>query len=241
MDLADEGGEDVGVVQVIVVVRAIEIGRHGADEVFAVLTGVGLAEFDPGNFRQGVGVVGRLERSGQQRILGNGLRRHFWVDAGTSQKKQFACTEVGGGLDEIVLDGQVLQEKFRRLFVVGENAADLGGRVHDHGRALFFEELAHGTPIEEVELGPGAADNIGEAALEQALLDGAADHAAMSGYEYCLVLLQFHPVICPRYGKDPLRRKKRSFASLENLQNVCRRFFYPLGEREDSPGCRGRR
>src|SRR5689334_25256248 len=61
--LAHERGEDMRALEIEVVVRPIEVGRHGADEIRSVLTRVCLAKFDPGNLRHRIGFVRRLERS----------------------------------------------------------------------------------------------------------------------------------------------------------------------------------
>ena len=60
MEFADEGGEDVGVGEVEVVVDAVEVGGHGGDEVNAILLVIGFAEFESGDFGDGVGFIGRF-------------------------------------------------------------------------------------------------------------------------------------------------------------------------------------
>ena len=49
--------------QIEVVVRAVEIRRHRADVVLAILARVGLAKADAGDLRDRVGIVRRLERA----------------------------------------------------------------------------------------------------------------------------------------------------------------------------------
>lgn len=152
------------------------------------MAGIRLAEFDAGDFGDGVGVVGGFEGAGEEGALGDGLRGHLGVDAGAAEEEEFAGAEVGGGFDEVVLDGEVLPEEFDGLFVVGEDAADFGGGVDDDRRAFFFEEFADGSAVEEVELGAGSSEDFGVSVLEQSPVNGAADHAAVSGDKYCLVL-----------------------------------------------------
>ena len=48
MHAADEGGQDVGVLRVVVVAGAVHVGGHGGDEVGAVLAVVGIAKTDAG-------------------------------------------------------------------------------------------------------------------------------------------------------------------------------------------------
>ena len=74
VELAHHRRQHVRARQVEVVVRAVEVGRHRRDEVRAVLPPVGLAQLDPGDLGDRVRLVGRLERAGQQRLLGHRLR-----------------------------------------------------------------------------------------------------------------------------------------------------------------------
>ena len=46
------------------ITRAVQIGRHGADKMTAELPPTGLAQSDPGDFGNGVPLIGRLERPG---------------------------------------------------------------------------------------------------------------------------------------------------------------------------------
>ena len=68
--------------QVEIVARPVEIGRHGRDEVAAVLAAIGLRQLDAGDLGDGVPLVGRLQRAGEQRVLGDRLRRELRIDAG---------------------------------------------------------------------------------------------------------------------------------------------------------------
>ena len=56
----DKRGEDVAVGEVVVVVGAVKVGGHDADEAGAVLAIAAFAEFDAGNLCDGVGFVGLL-------------------------------------------------------------------------------------------------------------------------------------------------------------------------------------
>jgi len=62
---ADEGRQDVGGGEVEVVVRAIKVGRHDADEIAPVLAAVALAHEDAGNLGYRVGVVAGFKRPGE--------------------------------------------------------------------------------------------------------------------------------------------------------------------------------
>jgi hypothetical protein len=56
VQLADHRRNDVAVLQVVVVAGAVEVGRHDAAVVGAVLAVVALAELDAGDLGDGVGL-----------------------------------------------------------------------------------------------------------------------------------------------------------------------------------------
>ena len=64
--LANQGGDDVRIVQAEIVARTEGVGRNPHDEVIAVLLPISLAELDAGEFGQGIGLVGRLQGPGHQ-------------------------------------------------------------------------------------------------------------------------------------------------------------------------------
>jgi hypothetical protein len=74
VNLADEGREDMRGAKIEVVIRAIEIRRHGGDEVFAILLRVGLAKLDASDFGQRIGIVCGFQRTAEEGILANRLR-----------------------------------------------------------------------------------------------------------------------------------------------------------------------
>ena len=154
MELADHGGNDVGVFRVVVVARAVEVGGHDTTVVDAVagavLPVVAFAEFDAGNLGDGVGFVGGFQGAGEQGIFAHRLRGKFGIDATAAEEQQFLDADLG--------DSQV----------------DLVGLLH-------FKEGAHGGLVGEVEFGVGAGDDVVLALRLQRADDGRADHAAMAG------------------------------------------------------------
>ena len=72
----------------VVVTGSVEIGRHGRVEEYPVLLAVVLAELQPGDLGDRVGLVGRLERGSQQAFLSHRLRCLARIDAGTSEEKE---------------------------------------------------------------------------------------------------------------------------------------------------------
>ncbi len=81
MRLADQRRQHVARLEVEIVARPVEIGRHGGDEVGAVLRAIGGGKLDAGDLGDGIGLVGRLERPGQKSVLDDRLRRELRIDA----------------------------------------------------------------------------------------------------------------------------------------------------------------
>ena len=73
-NLRISAGRTCELVEIEVVVRPVQVGRHRRDEVAAVLRAVGLAQLDARDLRDRVRLVGRLERAGEQCVLGHRLR-----------------------------------------------------------------------------------------------------------------------------------------------------------------------
>jgi hypothetical protein len=84
MRLGDQGRQDVAGGEVEIVLRPVEVGRHGRDEVAAVLAAVGLGELDAGDLGDGVPLIGRLQRAGEQGFLADRLGGEPRIDAARS-------------------------------------------------------------------------------------------------------------------------------------------------------------
>ena len=134
----------MGAERVVIVIQTVEVGGHGADEIAAVLAPAGLAQFDAGDFGDGVPLVGGLERTAQEVFLLQRLRRQLGIDAGTAQEEQLFDPVQIGPMDEIILDLQVLEEELGRAALVGHDAAHPGGGDEDELR-LFVARRSRAT------------------------------------------------------------------------------------------------
>src|SRR3989441_660748 len=158
VEFADQRGQDVARLEVVVVAGPVHVVRHDAEVARAVLAVVRPAHLDAGNLRQGVRAVGRLERPGEEVLLLDRLRAVARVDARGAEKEQLAHARLPGLLEDVGLDRQVLEDEVGGVALVREDAADLRrGEEHDF-RALALEELAHRARIDEVELGVRAGE-----------------------------------------------------------------------------------
>jgi hypothetical protein len=185
-----EGGQDVRVLRVEVVLRTVEVGGHGRDGVKAVLDAVRLAHLDAGDLGDGVPLVGGLERAGEERVLRDGLRRELGVDAGGAEEEELADgAALERRVDDVGLDLEVGGDEVAGVGGVGVDAADLGGG-EDHVAGLLGGEEGLDVGLAgEVELGVGADDDVGEAEGEEAAEDRGADEAPVSGDEDLGVLV----------------------------------------------------
>ena len=130
--LANQGGDHVARLQVEVVERAIEVGRHRRDKVAAILLTVGLTQPDAGDLGDRVPLVGHLQRSGQQRVLGDRLRGIARVDARRPQEHEFLDVHRMGTIDHIGFDEQVVAQKIDGVSHVGKDPANPRCRDDDH-------------------------------------------------------------------------------------------------------------
>ncbi|GBE48596.1 hypothetical protein BMS3Bbin12_01776 [bacterium BMS3Bbin12] len=181
VELADEGREDVGGLEVEVVAGAVEVGGHGADGVEAVLAPVGLAHLDAGDLGHGVPLIGRFQRTAQQVFFLDRLRGVLGVDAGGAEEQEFAHAGAVGDVDDVGLDEQVVANELGGPGVVGEDAADLGGDEEDVLGADFFEKGVYRRLVGEVEFGVGPGDEVVESGGAQDPADRGTHQTAVAG------------------------------------------------------------
>ena len=165
VDLTHHRRHDMGVLQVEVVVRAIEVRRHHGDVVRAVLQVVTLAHLQAGNLRDGVLLVRVLQWAGEETVLLHRLRGILGIDAGGAEEEQFLDIVGVGFADHIALDLHVHHDEVGAVEAVGHDTADEGGGQHHGVRTLFVEELLDGVLVGQVEFLVAATHEVGIAAL----------------------------------------------------------------------------
>ena len=85
-------------------------------------------------------------------------------------------------VDDVVLNGQVLEEEFAREIAVGLDAADFGGRQEDVFWSFAGKEGFDRLGITEVDLPGTLTDDVPVSPPLQAPPDGASGQAVVSGY-----------------------------------------------------------
>ena len=182
VETADEGRQHVAVLGMVVIVGPVEVGGHHGDVVRAVLAVEELAILEAGDLGQGVGLVGLLQRAGEQAALGHGLGRHAGIDAAGTQELELAAAVLPGGMDDVHLQNHVVVHEVGQRALVGHDAAHLGGCQEHVLRTLLCEEGLHLVLTGEVQLPVRAGDDIGVALPLQFADNGTSHHAPVSGY-----------------------------------------------------------
>ena len=143
IDLAHHGGHHVGVLQVEVVVGAVEIGGHHGNVIGAVLQVVALAHLQAGNLGNGVLLVGVLQRAGEEAVLLHGLGSVLGVDARAAQEEQLLHA-MGVGLgDDVALDLHVHHDEVGTVEHIGHDATNKGSSQYNSIGLFFVEEGLH--------------------------------------------------------------------------------------------------
>ena len=115
--------------------------QHQADGIEAVLLAQGAAELDAGDLGGGIPLIGGLERTGEQRFLADRLLGEFGIDAAAAKEQQAPAAMPPGAFDHVVLDLEIFEQEIRRIGVVGEDAADFGGRKNDNLRSINVDPI----------------------------------------------------------------------------------------------------
>ena len=186
----DQCRRHVAVLGMEIVAWTIEIGRHDGNEVGAVLAAIRLAHLDAGDLGDGIPLVRRLERPGQQQILGHRLRAPS-SDRCRMSRGTGAFRHPIDARQRIVFCAiaRLCIRNSTGIGVVGEDAADLCRGHENRLRLRRLEEALR--PL----LGPSGrrVDAVGSDDLALLRLqpshDRRAHHAAVAG------------------DKDPLRRQ----------------------------------
>ena len=179
MHLANQRGKNVGAVKIEIVVRSVKVRWHARDEGFSIFARIGLAELDPCDLGEGIGLVRRLQRASEEGALGNGLRREFGVNAGAAKEKKLSGAKIRGSLDDVVLDCEILQQKLDGLFVIGSDAPTLAAASTTiAGRS--FSKKARTPSGQEIELRARASQDLVESCPLQPAHNGASHHPSVA-------------------------------------------------------------
>ena len=159
MEFVDHARQGVARFGIEVVARAVQVRRHGGDEVVAELLAIGGSQLEAGNFRDGIPLVGGFEQAGQKRIFRDRLGREFRVNAGAPQEEQLLHTDRVRRFEHVVLDLEILEQEVDGFLTVGLDATHCRGRQNDLSRSRLLKESLDGGAIRQIHLGPCARDD----------------------------------------------------------------------------------
>ena len=111
INLAHHRRHYMAVLQVEVVVRTIEVGRHHGDIVGTILKVVALAHLQSGNLSDGIFLVGVFQRRSKENVLTHWLWCILWIDAGRAQEEEFLYAMRIGVADHVALHLHVLHDE----------------------------------------------------------------------------------------------------------------------------------
>ena len=131
-----EGGKHMAGRKIEIVVCPVQVGGHARDEIRSVLPSVGLAHLQARDLGNRVGLVRRFERAGEQFRFGDRLSGGFRIDAGRTDEHQLFDADLKRRVNDVRFDHQVFIDEVRRIGIVRQDAADLGGRYENQIRLL---------------------------------------------------------------------------------------------------------
>ena len=186
----NQRGQHMRARRVIIIVRAVKIAGHDRNKIRAVLPIEIFAVLEPGNFCQRVSLVGLFKRGSQKRVLFNGLRRKFRINARRAREEQFFAIALPRGVNRVHFNQHVVVHCIRRPISVGDNAADLC-RCQKNVFGLFRrEEFFNVSLPRQVKFGVRPRDDVVVTLPLEFAHNGRADHAAMPRDENFCVLVQ---------------------------------------------------
>ena len=174
----------MAVLQVEVVVGAIEVGGHHGNIVGAVLQVIALAHLQAGYLGNGVLLVGVLQRAGEQAVLLHGLRCILGIDAGGAQKQEFLNSVRVGLTDHVALDLHVHHNEVRTVEHIGHNATHKGSGQHHCIGLLLVKERLDRVLVRQVQLLMAAAHQVIISSLLEVIPYGRTHKAIVACHVY---------------------------------------------------------
>src|SRR5579863_10121695 len=134
VELADQGRNDVPSGRAEFVLDSEGVGRDGRNEIPAMLPRVSLAQFDAGDFRRRVGVVGRFQGTGHQRFDLHRLWTVLRIAARTADVQKFLHAVTVRRVNDVAFRQQVVEDQVGGKQPVGLNSTRFArGKQHVFG------------------------------------------------------------------------------------------------------------
>ena len=169
----------MAVLQMEVVVGSIKVGRHHSNVVRSVLNVEAFAHLQPGNFGDGVRLVGVFQGARQQTVLRHRLRSLPRIDASAAEEEQLLHAVFPAFAYDVLLNLQVLEDEVRPVLQVSHNPSDMSGSQY-HGIRLFLvEEILHLDRVQQVEFPMTSPDKVVIPSCLQVVPNGRANQTMM--------------------------------------------------------------
>ena len=140
----------MAILEVKVIVGAVEVRRHDCDVVRAVLEVEALTHLEPRDLSDSVGLVGVLQRSREEGFFAEGLLGLSGIDAGAAEEEEILYAVAEALSDDVLLYLEVVVDEVSAVGVVRHDPPDVRCRKDYRLRALLIEERTHSDGIREV-------------------------------------------------------------------------------------------
>src|SRR3989338_6107894 len=103
MYFTQERWDDMRCPQVEIIVGPVHVRGHHTDEITPILFPESLAQYDAGNFRNRIRLVGWFQCVGEQCLFRDGLLRLPGVDTGAPEEEEFLHPCISGREEDSIL------------------------------------------------------------------------------------------------------------------------------------------
>ena len=152
METPNQSRKHMGMLRMVIIIGAVEIGGHHADIIRAILPVQVFTIFQPGNLGQGICLIGLFQGTGKKAALRHRLGSHSGVNAGTSQKHQLLHLIYKSTVNHIHFQNHIIVHKVSRMIAVGYDTAHFRCRQKYVLRFFLTKKLFHLLLIAKVQL-----------------------------------------------------------------------------------------
>ena len=178
----------MGVFQMEIIVRTIEVGWHHSDVVSAILKIETFAHLQTRNLCNGVWFIGIFEWRGKQTILWHGLWCLTRIDAGRTEKQQFLHTMFPTLTNHILLNLQVLIDEVGTILKVCHDTTHMCSCQNNGIWLLLIEKLFHCNRVKQIKFLMTATHQIRITPLLEVVPNGRTHQTVMSCHIYLTIL-----------------------------------------------------
>ena len=169
----------MAILEVEVIVGAVEVRRHDCDVVRAVLEVEALTHLEPCDLSDSIGLVGVLQRSREEGFFAERLLGLSGIDAGAAEEEEVLYAVAEALSDDVLLYLEVVVDEVSAVGIVRHDPPDVCCCEDHRLGALLIEERTHSDGIREVQLTMGTAYKVGIATLLEVAPDSGAYEPTM--------------------------------------------------------------